>query len=122
MNWPIMYCPFCGEYKSLVVEEAIIDDLKFSLCEGCGATGPLKPTEKEAIAAWNRRSPKTEHPYEKEPRKFDMHEITCSQCANAEKPPWDPNSTWRIYCPIWQIEVGSDQHCRFCKWRKTDTL
>ena len=47
-------CPFCGKDRLYVhqdsAEEFII------LCLKCGTTGPISPTEQQAIDAWNKRS------------------------------------------------------------------
>ena len=48
-------CPHCGhEYWD--IESSRLEPITFyGICENCHATGPDKPNQKEAIAAWNRR-------------------------------------------------------------------
>jgi len=65
-------CPFCGGTgKTLMIKSvAELEDCKnFEECDdcefvcvvcsftdgGCGSTSPYRPTDKEAIEAWNRR-------------------------------------------------------------------
>ena len=45
-------CPFCKSDKTEVDEPRYGGDM-WSLCTDCGATGPIRPTEAEAIAAWD---------------------------------------------------------------------
>ena len=53
-------CPFC-ESTCLTVDldvDAALDGLRYQWaveCNGCLARGPVKDTQKEAEAAWNRR-------------------------------------------------------------------
>lgn len=52
-------CPFCEEQKQLYVEEFnVVEDLvKFDVfCPNCGACGPQKYSEQQAIDARNKRS------------------------------------------------------------------
>ena len=45
-------CPFCKSTDPIVVGDA---DLHWVECmsSGCGAEGPMRDTEEQAIAAWN---------------------------------------------------------------------
>ena len=44
-------CPFCKSDQTEI--DVSYGDDGWVLCTNCGATGPVKPTEAEAIAAWN---------------------------------------------------------------------
>ena len=48
-------CPFCGGAASVEhgCEEAWID------CDECGVSGPMRDTESQAVAEWNRRIKET---------------------------------------------------------------
>lgn len=46
-------CPFCGNAAQSRLD-AIKDVDAWIYCDACSACGPTKPTENEAIAAWNR--------------------------------------------------------------------
>lgn len=58
------HCPFCGGADSVIIDKFDTLIPGFSLysvfCNkykgGCGACGPHKRTEEEAIEAWNRRA------------------------------------------------------------------
>lgn len=58
------YCPFCGRADSVTKDKFDTLIPGFSLyavfCDkdkgGCGAYGPYKRTEEEAVKAWNRRA------------------------------------------------------------------
>lgn len=46
-------CPWCKQSETCILGAA---DLHYihCICDGCSADGPLRPTEAEAIAAWNK--------------------------------------------------------------------
>ena len=47
-------CPFCGETAMGWTQGSI----GFSvICSECAAEGPIEPTQDDADAAWNRRTP-----------------------------------------------------------------
>lgn len=46
-------CPFCGGEAIRIVRPS--PGLMAVWCQGCGAQGPMKQREEEAVAAWNRR-------------------------------------------------------------------
>lgn len=50
---PCKKCYFCEKDKSYVVRACLVDKF-FVMCEHCGAQGPVKDTEFEAIEAWNK--------------------------------------------------------------------
>lgn len=53
----LLPCPFCGN-ESVHVHDSYVDSSGFMvLCGNCTAEGPLCPTEKDASAEWNRRTP-----------------------------------------------------------------
>lgn len=64
MNDRLKYCPFCGGVDSVTIDKFNTLIPGFNLyavfCdkdkEGCGATGPYKRSEEDAIEVWNRRS------------------------------------------------------------------
>ena len=47
-------CPFCKS-GALYADRSPVDiDARWQvICQGCGATGPLAKTKREAIAKWN---------------------------------------------------------------------
>ena len=50
-------CPFCGEKPRPAATGFYPDPpVYYIYCDGCGASGRMCNTEKEAIAAWNRRA------------------------------------------------------------------
>lgn len=48
----LLPCPFCGAAAG--VTEAVGE--AWASCYGCNASGPMKATRAEAVAAWNRRA------------------------------------------------------------------
>jgi Lar family restriction alleviation protein len=49
-------CPFCGN-SPWPIPQLGMKSLRAMWCEGCGADGPSRPTDAEAIVAWNERAP-----------------------------------------------------------------
>jgi Lar family restriction alleviation protein len=49
----LLPCPFCGRDAANL---AVGSGCEYVVC-GCGAEGPARPSEAEAIAVWNRRFP-----------------------------------------------------------------
>lgn len=57
----LLPCPFCG--GEAVLEHGTEYAPWFEVdCPNCDAEGPTRPTEAEAIEAWNRRSERTAKP------------------------------------------------------------
>lgn len=60
-------CPHCGNspqqcpQNSNQMQPLGRGWMQFIWCENCDAQGPLRETEAEAIAAWNRRPPRAEN-------------------------------------------------------------
>ena len=50
---PLKKCYFCEKEKAEVVHFGLVDRF-FVRCSNCGACGPLKHTDFEAIEAWNK--------------------------------------------------------------------
>lgn len=50
---PLKKCYFCEKEKAEVVNFGLVDRF-FVQCCNCGASGPIKETEFEAIEAWNK--------------------------------------------------------------------
>ena len=49
-------CPFCsGEFAPIVIPWK--EQWSMGFCSGCSASGPVRMTEADAIAAWNIRAP-----------------------------------------------------------------
>ncbi len=46
----ILPCPFCGSKAVLEGDE----DTWFVYCDDCGADGPIRGTDEDAMADWNR--------------------------------------------------------------------
>lgn len=51
-------CPFCGSIDQNTSSNGI--DSYFVVCGNCGAEGPTKDTEREAIEAWFMRHVRSE--------------------------------------------------------------
>ena len=102
----LLKCPFCGgeaaemldefdEYREKFGDEfneiGLGASYKAVCCSvnkgGCGAVGGWKPTEDEAIAAWNARAERTCE------RFWTGAEMICSSCAH------QLNSKTANYCP-----------------------
>lgn len=56
------HCPFCKGVASLILRRKAVTGIQhitrydyFVFCEGCGARGPEKGTEAQALLAWNKR-------------------------------------------------------------------
>ena len=56
MSEELKRCPFCGG-EAFLWDEREFHDHKgwFAMCGDCDASGDTKPTQAEAIAAWNTR-------------------------------------------------------------------
>ena len=52
---PLKKCYFCEKEKAEFVHFGLVDKF-FVRCNNCGASGPLKDTDFEAIEAWNKDS------------------------------------------------------------------
>lgn len=55
----LLCCPFCGNLKPYLHSNRVWKISESSIwCDlgGCGARGPKKDTDQEAIEAWNRRA------------------------------------------------------------------
>lgn len=50
---PCKKCYFCEKDKLVIVRAGLVDKF-FALCNSCGAQGPIKDTEFEAVEAWNK--------------------------------------------------------------------
>jgi len=48
-------CPFCGG-EGLLGTYSLVNTLHHVFCSKCEAHGPLEYSEKQAIAAWNKRT------------------------------------------------------------------
>lgn len=59
-----LFCPFCGKGDAQFSQHAVDtnDGWGSVLCVFCGADGPYKATEAEAIAAWRRAQPEPAAP------------------------------------------------------------
>lgn len=57
MSEELKRCPFCGG-EAFLWDEREFHDHKgwFAMCGDCDASGDTKPTQAEAIAAWNTRT------------------------------------------------------------------
>lgn len=58
MSDELLSCPFCGGSAFLDHDHAC--GVSFVACGGCGAVTPACRSDKDAIAAWNRRAPTSE--------------------------------------------------------------
>lgn len=47
------YCPHCGSYECILYHQGISFYMK---CDGCGARGPKRKTDTEAIQGWQLRT------------------------------------------------------------------
>jgi Lar family restriction alleviation protein len=56
MDVELKPCPFCGSSDVHIVAGDKCDE--WGTCVNCGADGPFRDTEAQAIAAWNRRDGK----------------------------------------------------------------
>lgn len=71
-------CPFCGGEAKRSIETFERTILSWIYCTNCGAAGGYRPTEAEAIAAWNTRAERTCRAELNEER----NAITCSECGS----------------------------------------
>lgn len=55
MSEELKPCPFCGESKAITTEETLANGLWASLCDRCGACGPVCEDKLVAIQQWNER-------------------------------------------------------------------
>jgi Lar family restriction alleviation protein len=87
----LLPCPFCGKANTLKIQKPkgryTAPDNYFVVCDvkddGCGASGGIKRTDAEAIAAWNTRAERTCKPTEPE-RCLDGTDCPawlCSECG-----------------------------------------
>lgn len=82
----LLPCPFCG--GEAVLEHGTEYAPWFEVdCPNCDAEGPTRPTEAEAIEAWNRRSERTAKAIEHDASvtdtdgyKYHRSEYLCGAC------------------------------------------
>ena len=68
MTEELKRCPFCGG-EAFLWDEREFHDFHgwFAMCGDCNAGGDTKPTQAEAIAAWNTRAEPEAAPVEPKP-------------------------------------------------------
>lgn len=79
----LLPCPFCGNAPNPVPQNDYCrlpppDKGYFQTiwCENCGAQGAKRKTDKEAIAAWNRRNPRSPRGGSECNPKFNQRRLT----------------------------------------------
>ena len=99
-------CPFCGGEAHVKEVVGACDTLYTVGCSDSGCMGYetwlLKPTEEEAIAAWNRRAGRTCRVGCYPPGYEDnLHHEVCSECGTilTASRPGDSHAARASYCP-----------------------